>query len=601
MDLPKSPTRQFSLTIVVRVHRERLDRLRTLLDGIGRETIGLMEGRPGKRSMPFDSMKTIHYARWVLIDRHRAFMSGPQLVFSSNYDGPEEDSDCSEDRARRLHVAELVEHGHEALDAIYRCCVGYAPKSDSAGANREYLEQYLTEPAHVYPAPTFYIAAPGRSRDQILGEAELRRNVERVIDEKQKSDNWPPEDSVAIRRDIRAALGEEIPPFPPQPSVFAGPQWLLKQVGAVVLVLLAVALIANCDYLVRRNWPRSAAWLAPLTLIAMGVLTATLIYYYVKWIVPEPGRLLRGAFVAFLIAVGLTAAQLGSWDWLSTLDWRVHLGIAVVAFAALSPWKAWKAAALLLAFVAVATLLMSSPGLNRPSGIMLAYWFMILTVAAAIPIGILLYLERWASEQLRHLEATDPPFEPYNTLAEFSHTEYSSTDENRFFQNQLSNIAVLKPGAFRAKLLQGVFYALQLLVPTVYNKGKLGDIPTIHFARWVLIDNGRRVLFFSNFDSSWQSYLGDFIDKASSGLTAVWSNTVGYPRTRDLLYAGSEDADRFKAWARHIQIPTQVWYSAYPGLSVRNVNDNTIIRRGLAEPERVSGKLWLDALHGRRS
>ena len=57
-------------------------------------------------------------------------------------------------------------------------------------------------------------------------------------------------------------------------------------------------------------------------------------------------------------------------------------------------------------------------------------------------------------------------------------------------------------------------------------------IPTIHFARWVLIDNNKHMMFFSNFDLSWESYLDDFIEKAHGGLTLAWGSGVGFPATR---------------------------------------------------------------------
>ena len=86
---------------------------------------------------------------------------------------------------------------------------------------------------------------------------------------------------------------------------------------------------------------------------------------------------------------------------------------------------------------------------------------------------------------------------------------------------------------------------------------------------------------FSNFDGSWENYLGDFIDKAAKGLTAVWSNTAGFPRSRWLLLGGATDEHRFKAFARNSQIVTEVWYSAYKHLSVQNIINNSQIRKGL--------------------
>jgi len=140
-----------------------------------------------------------------------------------------------------------------------------------------------------------------------------------------------------------------------------------------------------------------------------------------------------------------------------------------------------------------------------------------------------------------------------------------------------------------------VLSGIQLLAVYKFNKGKLGNIPTIHFARWVRIDGGKRLLFFSNYDGSWESYLGDFIDKASVGLTGVWSNTRWFPRALMLLFRGAKDEQRFKAWTRTHQIYTDVWYSAYKTLSVRNILNNTDIYDGLLKPNmtEVEAENWL--------
>jgi hypothetical protein len=99
--------------------------------------------------------------------------------------------------------------------------------------------------------------------------------------------------------------------------------------------------------------------------------------------------------------------------------------------------------------------------------------------------------------------------------------------ENQIVQNQLTHLVDIKPGAFRLMTLKGVLRSINLLAKAVFNKGKLGEIPTIHFARWIIIDEGRRLLFFSNFDGSWENYLGDFVDKAAVGLTGVWKQHRG--------------------------------------------------------------------------
>ena len=99
-------------------------------------------------------------------------------------------------------------------------------------------------------------------------------------------------------------------------------------------------------------------------------------------------------------------------------------------------------------------------------------------------------------------------------------------------------------------------------------------------------------MFCSNFDGSWESYLGDFIDKASVGLTGIWSNTVGFPRARWLIFDGATNEALFKNWTRNHQIETQFWFSAYPMLTVRNINRSSAVCVGLA-PGRRDVVRWL--------
>ncbi len=152
--------------------------------------------------------------------------------------------------------------------------------------------------------------------------------------------------------------------------------------------------------------------------------------------------------------------------------------------------------------------------------------------------------------------------------------------EDRIVQNHLASITLVKPGWFRRATLRIVLWLVNLLARTA-NKGELSGIPSIHFAHWSIIDNGRRLLFLSNYDGSWISYLDDFIDKASFGLTAVWTNTVGFPPTRFLILDGAQNEADFKAFSRDSQSPTLVWYSAYPDLTVQNIDKDSLIREDL--------------------
>jgi len=153
--------------------------------------------------------------------------------------------------------------------------------------------------------------------------------------------------------------------------------------------------------------------------------------------------------------------------------------------------------------------------------------------------------------------------------------------EDRLDQNGLTHLVPIKPGAFRMATLKFALRMAQELGERGGRVGRLGELDTIHFARWVILDDGR-LLFFSNYDGSWEAYLGDFIDRAWAGLTMIWSNTRDFPTTFGLFFLGARDEERFKRWTRAYQLPTPIWYSAYPSLSVGEVLANAEIREILA-------------------
>jgi hypothetical protein len=156
--------------------------------------------------------------------------------------------------------------------------------------------------------------------------------------------------------------------------------------------------------------------------------------------------------------------------------------------------------------------------------------------------------------------------------------------ENRVVQNHMVSVSDVKPGPFRWLLLKSVLKLVQIVAAVSANQGNLSGITSIHFARWVVIDAGKKLLFLSNYDGSWENYLDDFIDQASIGLTAIWSNTNGFPRSYYLIYGGAQDELLFKTLVRQSQAPSLVWYSAYPDLSVQNIQTNATIREGLFVP-----------------
>lgn len=177
--------------------------------------------------------------------------------------------------------------------------------------------------------------------------------------------------------------------------------------------------------------------------------------------------------------------------------------------------------------------------------------------------------------------------------------------EDQVVQNQLSAVGNVKPGPFRLLTLRALLWALDLAARHHYNHGDLGTfrplglngVDTIHFAQWIVIDGGRRVLFLSNYDGSLVSYMDDFVNKVAWGLNAVFSNGETYPATRWLFLGGAHDEQGFKAFLFRHQIPTQAWYSAYPHDTAVNLANNAEIRRGLAtSPAGAGSEGWLARL-----
>jgi deferrochelatase/peroxidase EfeB len=154
--------------------------------------------------------------------------------------------------------------------------------------------------------------------------------------------------------------------------------------------------------------------------------------------------------------------------------------------------------------------------------------------------------------------------------------------EDHLAQNHLIVLTPLKAGRLREFSLRVAFFAIRQAVQHLFAPGELSDIGTIHFARWLVLPRSRQLLFMSNYGGSWESYLEDFIIKAHAGLTAVWSNTLGFPKAKNLFFDGATHGARFKRWARSYQRPTRCWYSAYPTLTTARIRTNAAIRQGVA-------------------
>jgi hypothetical protein len=167
--------------------------------------------------------------------------------------------------------------------------------------------------------------------------------------------------------------------------------------------------------------------------------------------------------------------------------------------------------------------------------------------------------------------------------------------EDHDVTNQYTAMGSLKPGRFRLWTVVVIVCAINWVARHICTRGTLGRIATIHFAHWVFIDQYRRGFFCSNYDGSHEAYMDDFINKVGFGLNLSFSGSVAYPTTDWLVAKGAWFEQEFKRYQRHHQIPTDVWYKAYPGLTARDLSRNSRIRNGFEKPEMSDDEIrrWL--------
>ncbi len=156
----------------------------------------------------------------------------------------------------------------------------------------------------------------------------------------------------------------------------------------------------------------------------------------------------------------------------------------------------------------------------------------------------------------------------------------------------------LKPGWFRLSTVIFLLWLAGYGARHIYNRGHLARVQTIHFARWVFLNNRRQMFFASNYDGSLESYMDDFTNKVGWGLNLLFSNGVGYPRTNWLIGGGAANEQKFKYFIYRHQIPVQVWYKAYPGLTTFDLLRNARLRAGIERPTMSDADIrdWLGLL-----
>lgn len=137
-------------------------------------------------------------------------------------------------------------------------------------------------------------------------------------------------------------------------------------------------------------------------------------------------------------------------------------------------------------------------------------------------------------------------------------------------------------------------------------KSKLNGLLTlsmIHYARWVIVSSKdfprlsaqqpherldySYMLFFSNFNGSWEQYVDSFSAAIPSGLDLLWWQNVGWPK--------AVPEQPFHRYVTHNQIWTNHYYNAYPMAASNDVKAAARVRTGLLKLMKDTGKAAPDA------
>jgi hypothetical protein len=161
----------------------------------------------------------------------------------------------------------------------------------------------------------------------------------------------------------------------------------------------------------------------------------------------------------------------------------------------------------------------------------------------------------------------------------------TGTDE-RNIDGQAIALTVFSTVKWWGRVWMPLVFLYARLVPR--SRGKLAELSFIHFARWTLVrrlhHNGGaqpktklrypHLFFESNFNGGWEEYIDAFSYILTSGMTAFWGSSYGFPKPLPTT--------PFKEYIRRNAIDASHFYSAYPDATT------TIVLSAL-ELERDSG------------
>jgi hypothetical protein len=463
-----------------------------------------------------------------LIDLHFASMSviGPGRANIPPDFRPHLVFEASFDGTREDFVDQLLAVAGDEVDRIYRHCEDYPGTGMQAPL---LVKKYLLR--HDVGADALFIAYPGRHVSQIRQEDRLHDRLAALAEIDRKAlpaSGLPP----PVSRSLVNLLRRQIAAIPDLEGALTPPaRPFVVSYGGKVVRLALVAMI---------------------TLIVLGTLVS------VSAVLEDWQQTLITVLLVFFAA---TTRLLGVWRG----KWRA-VSVVLLLGAVLVPFPE-------------ATALQGTVATLKPALLWLGKWlgWIALVLGGIAAFGlILVQLDEWLRPA--------PPLPTWDP----EHEQVLRRLENVRAQNHMVGLNYIKPGPLRLLAVRIVLWFVEA-TKSFSRSGMLAGISTIHFARWVVIDKGRLLLFLSHYDGDWDAYLGDFVEQASLGLTAIWSNCVGFPRSWLLMFGGARDQRAFKAYARQHQHETLFVYSAYPHLTVRRIQDHTAVREALGSSLDAAG------------
>jgi hypothetical protein len=145
-------------------------------------------------------------------------------------------------------------------------------------------------------------------------------------------------------------------------------------------------------------------------------------------------------------------------------------------------------------------------------------------------------------------------------------------------------ITPMKP--WKTPILRLIFF---LLGHIKSKQQDLINLSFIEFARWVIIpresfpraaaDQPREelkydyLLFFSNFNGTWNQYIDAFSAVLSQGLNLIWRWSEKFP--------GAVPVTPFKEYIARVQFDTDYYYTAYPSATANDLKAAHIVQSSL--------------------